>query len=55
MLNLKKRIKNLWRLSEIEIPQIKDEVFLNSISEKPRPAQIIKMRDNIKEILKNDN
>jgi len=54
MLNLLKRAKNLWKLSALEIPQLKDEVFLNAISDKPRMAKIISMRDNVKEILKND-
>ena len=48
-MKLLKRIKNLYKLSEIELPEDKREQISNIISpERPRMAQIIKMRDEEK-------
>lgn len=54
-MNLIKRIKNLYNLSEIELPKKDKELITNILTqEKPRMAQIISMRDPVKEILKNE-
>lgn len=57
-MNLLKRIKNLWQLSEVEVSITGDKLKIGTIIttiEKPRMAQIIRRKDVVKEVLKNDN
>lgn len=54
-MNLLQRLKNLWKLSEVEVT-IKDDklTVLPKVQKKPHMAQIISRRDPIKEILKEE-
>ncbi len=56
------RLRNLWQLSNFKITEFdnklvitkKEDKLVVAFEEKPKPAQIIKMRNNVEEILKND-
>lgn len=51
-----KRIKNLIKLSKIELTPEKEKQITNIIKEEPhRMAQIIKRKDPIEEFLKKEN
>jgi hypothetical protein len=65
MPNIFKRIRNIWKLSELQVSKIvtttgseysiaKSESVLSK-GQLVRPAQIIKMRDPIAEVLKKEN
>ncbi len=54
-MNPLKRLKNLWKLSGVEV-DIKDDrlTVVKKPEDKPRMAQIISMRDPVKEVLREE-
>lgn len=57
-MNIIQRLKNLWKLSEFEVPFIGEKpeigtVVVNSLYKKPKMAEIIKMHpvDEVQEVL----
>jgi hypothetical protein len=53
-MNLIKRLKNLYKLSEIELSEQKKELVSNILTEKPRLAQIIRKETPVDKFLKNN-
>lgn len=61
-MNLLKRVKNLWRLSEYQVPPVgvkysEGDLIIPELYtpvEKPRMAQIIRMKNPLEEVLKNN-
>lgn len=52
-MKLLKRLKNLWKLSEIELTPDNKEQLVN-LSKPKRMAQIIRMDNPVKKILENE-
>ena len=52
MLNLFKRIRNIWRIGGYDVPKNKETFPIKEIiPEKPKMAQIIRREDVIKKVL----